>query len=188
MPDASVFRAGVAFAMLGLALLAPAARADGPTASVAAATVSRTAPDLTSVVLKPGDTHVPPNYVLSSQTSEGRAFTLTVRSWYEPQHYITTAIVPQPSNADALDVLRTLSQRYPKSIMVLGQLGTGFQNDGTAGVGEESTLLQARDRLIIMWVSNSYLVEVDDATDHGFGLAVARAQDVDSKLQGLLGS
>lgn len=160
---------------------------EGPTSSVASATIS-CCPDPASVALTLSDQDVPPNYVVSDEGPEpGGGYSRTLRSYYNPDQAITTVVMPEPSKDAALAELTTVGSRYPTSNKVLGQAGAGFQNDGTAGVGDESTLIESRARLIILWTKNNYLMELDDSTGDGYGLAIVRARVMESRLERLLG-
>lgn len=159
---------------------------EAPAASVAGVHISRTI-DPAGVVLRPDDPDVGPNFVLSDQTADGAGgFSLTLRSAYSPDRAITTSIMQAPSHEAALAELTRLSDQIPTSNRVLGQPGSGFQNDGAAFVGDNSTFVESRARLLVFWVKDNYLLELDDATRQGFGLAYVRARAVESRLEELL--
>jgi hypothetical protein len=156
---------------------------ESPTSNVAAATISRSV-DPASLVARPGDPGVPRGYVLSSESTQpGGEFSLTLRSFTKPDQSITTKVVQEPSKAEAQAVLTAISASYPKSNRVLGQEGDGFQNDGTAFVGDESTMLESKDLLILHWVRGSYLFEIDDASGQGLGSPTVLGHDVDDRLK-----
>jgi len=113
---------------------------------------------------------------------------LAIRSYYEPTQSLTTTVIPEASPDAAVAAFNALSATYPTSNKVLGRIGTGYQNDGTAGVGEQSTLLESPAQLVILWVKDNYLMELDDSTGEGQGQALVRAQDVEGRLENLLGS
>lgn len=154
-----------------------------PTSSVAAARIPRSV-DPASIALHPSDPIVPPGYVLSDESTQPDGqFSLTLRSFYKPDQSITTKVTQEPSSSDALATLRAISASYPKSNRVLGQEGNGFQNDGTANVGDESTMLESKTMLVLIWVRGDYRVEVDDASGQGLGSPTALARAVDDRLQ-----
>ena len=155
---------------------------ESPTSSVAAATISRSV-DPASIVLRLSDPVVPHGYVLSSESTQPNgAFSLTLRSFDKPDQSITTKVIQEPSNAAALATLRAVSASYPKTNRILGQEGNGFQNDGSAFIGDESTLVESRDVLMLLWVRGNYRLEVDDVTGQGLGSPTALARVVDDRL------